>query len=63
LNDVNISQKLYLPLQLFRAMKNMYTYIETGTVTSQLTERIEERVKTIRSREDIKVGYERCIAG
>ena len=38
-------------------MKNMYTYIETGTVTSQLTERIEERVKTIRSREDIKVGY------
>ena len=38
-------------------MKNMYTYIETGTVTSQLTERIEERVKTIRSREDIEMGY------
>jgi len=38
-------------------MKNVYTYIETGAVTSQLTERIEERVKTIRSREDIKVGY------
>ena len=38
-------------------MKNVYTYIETGTVTSQLTERIEERVKTIRSREDIEMGY------
>ena len=38
-------------------MKNVDTYIETGAVTSQLTERIEERVKTIRSREDIKVGY------
>ena len=35
----------------------MYTYIETGTVTSQLTERIEERVQTIRSREDIEMGY------
>ena len=54
---MNISQKLYLPLQLFYDMKNMYTYIETGTVTSQLTERIEERVKTIRSREDIEMGY------
>ena len=54
---MNISQKLYLPLQLFRAMKNVYTYIETGTVTSQLTERIEERVKTIRSRQDIEMGY------
>ena len=38
-------------------MKNMHTYIETGAVTSQLTERIEERVKTIRSREDIEMGY------
>ena len=54
---MHISQKLYLPLQLFRDMKNMYTYIETGAVTSQLTERIEERVKTIRSREDIEMGY------
>ena len=55
--DATISQKLHLPLQLFYDMKNMYTYIETGTVTSQLTERIEERVKTIRSREDIEMGY------
>ena len=38
-------------------IRSLYTYIETGTVTSQLTERIEERVKTIRSREDIKMGY------
>jgi predicted transposase/invertase (TIGR01784 family) len=38
-------------------IRSLYTYIETGTVTSQLTERIEERVKTIRSREDIEMGY------
>ena len=39
------------------SVKSLYTYIETGAVTSQLTERIEERVKTIRSREDIEMGY------
>jgi len=38
-------------------IRSLYTYIETGAVTSQLTERIEERVKTIRSREDIEMGY------
>ena len=38
-------------------MKSLYAYIETGMITNPLTERIEERVQTIKSREDIEMGY------